>query len=1046
MLRRLAVVLGCLAVVGPVWGQDVSTQEELRFVRELRDRGDADLALEYLQRLSKTASPELARELPLEEARTRLKAAADEPDSSKRLAMYTQAETDFEKYLAANMGTPTGYAVAIDLADASVLRGRTMLSRSMLQDTPEGRDAEGAKAREVLVRAGEKLKAAAAILDKQLAAVTGGTPSETALRNRLQHERYRVELNIGLNLFDQAQTYRKDSGQNKVLEIRAGFIDKARGVLEKLMETDNKSPICWQAMAWAALCWDENGEPKKARARFTEILGVDPHIAADGQRLARYFRLLVIKESPEVGEKPAEIIIEAGRRWIADYPRYLKTPEGYGMRYLLAEVLIEQARASKDATEKTAMQAEARRYLQGIESTENDFSDRAKRLKIVLIGETGGFTRPVAELKTFDDCFVRAQYEIMQMGEDEKKLKGDELQKKTDKRIGDVLAVLDLALKSPEAKKPSMETNTARTLYAFWALRAKRYADSIRIGEDFARNDPRSSQAAMAAIYALQSHAMLMAQHQEEGASKETLKEDRDKMMQLARYMEERWPREVAGDVARFQIGVSLLREKDLSYAEILGRLESVTPGFHAFARAQWEAAQAALQAEKEHAAPIPGDMLGYHKRAMAALARIPEPPATGGESEQALLWFMARLRLTRELFATKNYPEIQKSAEQILARLPATRVSTDDKRNEANHNQITYEAQELLLYARASQADAAEKAGNAAKDAAQKTAHFTQAAALLDPLVKDFAENKVAPMRKNLQLGMAVLAIDLKSNLLLGKIDQAHIALKALQDLSSEGGAQAGSSAILGQLAGLIQQQVEDLKKKNNTADLEKAAKGFTALLDDIVKKEKPSLKFAALLARCYSNMDNHQKAAELLQGIAAPAEGSPDAGQYKGVRLLLVRELRMSKKPENTKKAEEILDDIIGTEKKKGWGFRDVNALKERVLLLEEQGKFIDAAQLANTLLRQLLPKISTDNALKEHYLECYYHVTLCMCKHAATLEDMKKKEKQIKDAAQQVIDLEKRWENYGSDASQKRFEELLGSDAALKAHYNQLKSAMK
>jgi tetratricopeptide (TPR) repeat protein len=1040
MLRRLAILLGCLAVVVSVRGADLSSLEELRFVRELRERGDADLALEYLQRLSKSAlPPDLARELPLEEARTRLKAAGEEPDSTKRLAMYTQAEADFEKYVAANKGTPTGDAVAVDLADASVLRGRTMLSRAMLHDTPEKRDAEGAKAREVLVRAGEKVKGAAAILDKQIAAITGNTPADVALRARLSNERLRMELNIGLNIFDQAQTYDKRAFKKEVLQMRGSVIEKARAVLEKLAAVNNNNPICWQAMAWAAFCWNETGEPKKARERFTEILGVDPRIAADGQRLARYFRLLVIKESPEPGEKAADIIIEAGRRWIADYPRYLKTPEGYGLRYLLAEVLLEQARTSM---EKLAMQAEARGYLQAIESTENDFSDRAKRLKIVLIGETGGFTRPVADLKTFDDCFVRAQYEIMQMGEDEKKLKGDELQKQTDKRIGDVLTALDHALKTPDGKKPSLEVNTARTLYSFWAMRAKRYADSIRVGEEFARNDPRSAQAAMAAMYALQSHALLMGQHQEEGASKDTLKEDREKMLALAHYMEERWPRELAGDVARFQIGVSLLREKELNYPEILNRLESVTPTFHAYPRAQWEVAQAGFQAEKERAAPIPGDMLGYHKRALAALARIPEP-AAGGEPENALLWFMARLRLTRELFATKNYAAIQASAEDILKRLPALRVSADDKRNEANHNQITYEAQELLLYARASQADAAEKAGNAAKDATEKTKQYTAAAALLDPLVKDFSENKVAPMRKNLQLGMAVLAIDLKTNLLLGKLDQAHVALNALQSLSSEGGAQAGSTAILNQLAALIQQQVEDLKKKHNTADLEKAAKGFTALLDDIVKKEKPSPKFAALLARCYSNMDNHKKAAELLGAVAAPPEGSPDTGLYRGIQLLLVRELRMSK---DVKKAEEILDGIIGTEQKKGWGFRDINALKERVLLLEEKGEFAAAAQLANTLLRQLHPKIATDNALKEHYLECYYHVTLCMCKHAATLEDMKKKEKQIRDAAQQIIDLESRGDNFGTDASRKRFEELLAADAALKAMYDQLKGTPK
>jgi hypothetical protein len=68
--------------------------------------------------------------------------------------------------------------------------------------------------------------------------------------------------------------------------------------------------------------------------------------------------------------------------------------------------------------------------------------------------------------------------------------------------------------------------------------------------------------------------------------------------------------------------------------------------------------------------------------------------------------------------------------------------------------------------------------------------------------------------------------------------------------------------------------------------------------------------------------------------------------------------------------------------------------------------------------------------------------------MAKHAATLDDTKKaaKEKLIHDAAQQIVDLEKRWENFGSEASHKRFEELLANDAALKAQYDLLKGGTK
>src|SRR5262245_25200657 len=75
-------------------------QAELRFVRELRARHDNDLALQYLERLGKNAPPELARELPLEVAKTRLEAASDEPDTGRRVALYEAAGKEFERFLA----------------------------------------------------------------------------------------------------------------------------------------------------------------------------------------------------------------------------------------------------------------------------------------------------------------------------------------------------------------------------------------------------------------------------------------------------------------------------------------------------------------------------------------------------------------------------------------------------------------------------------------------------------------------------------------------------------------------------------------------------------------------------------------------------------------------------------------------------------------------------------------------------------------------------------------------------------------------------------
>jgi hypothetical protein len=1029
MHRRLAL-LACLALVAAGAGPaaDPTPQEELRFVRELRERGDADLALEFLQRLAKGAPPELARELPLEIARTRLKAAADEPDSARRLAQYAQAQADFEKYLGDSQGGSRASDVRLDLADVAVLRGRTQLSRALLQETSAARDAEGARARELLVQAGEQLKLAAADLDRRVAAAPDGTPQERFARRRLEQERLRVELTVGLNLFDQAQTISKTHRDNKVLLERAARISAAKKVLDRLADRDN-GPIGWQARAWAGRCDDELGEPKKARARFTEIFSAPATVAAEGQRLARYFRMLTIKDSPEPGEKPLELITDAANRWLAEYPRHQKGPEGCGVRYLLAEVCVDRARASKTQRDREADLERARNLLGPLEQSENDFTDRARRLKIVIIGEQGGFTRPVAELKTFDDCYVRAQYEALQMGEDARKAKdAAELAKSRKERLAAVLGALDRALSMPEAKKPSQQTNGARALYAYYALADGRYQDAARVGEEFARADPRSAQAAMAATYALEALGHDVLRREREAAMPEEIKADRDRLLGLAAYVEERWPREPAGDVARYQAALLLMRSKEPPYPEIVRRLEAVSPSFPGYARAQWELAQAALQAERDKAPPVPGDKpTGYHDRAMAALARIPQP--TASDPQAAHLWLLARARLTREMYRDKKFDAMRQAAETLLARVKNVRADADDKRDQAIRNQIAQEAEELLLYARYGLAEADYAAGRYDKVAAQ-----------LDPTVKEFNEGRLAPMRRNPQLGMVLLGMDLKANVQLGRMDPARAVLKALQAYTAEGGAQAGASAILGQLAVLIGQQVEDLRKKGNPENFDKAVANFTQLLGDIVKSTPdPSPRFVAQLARCYSTMGQHQKAAELLQGVPSAKTGG-DVTLYRGIRLMLVRELRQAR---DIKKAQEVLAEIMGTRDKPAWGSRDVNALKEKMLLLEEDGDYVGAARLATTLVDYLKKKVDTDNAMKEPYLECYFHMTYSMYKHGQAAGDAAEKEKMLKKAAGQIVELERKWEGFGSDTSRRRFEELLGKESPLKERYEQLKA---
>src|SRR5262249_47954774 len=121
--------------------------------------------------------------------------------------------------------------------------------------------------------------------------------------------------------------------------------------------------------------------------------------------------------------------------------------------------------------------------------------------------------------------------------------------------------------------------------------------------------------AAMAAVYALEAFPKLLAAMEAKGAPEDELKKLRDQMLGLARYMEERWPRELAGDAARHKIGLFLIGEK--KWAEAVKMLSAVTPSYTSFAFSQYQLAGACLEAEKAGLAPPEGDKPdGWRRRA----------------------------------------------------------------------------------------------------------------------------------------------------------------------------------------------------------------------------------------------------------------------------------------------------------------------------------------------------------------------------------------------------------------------------------------------
>src|SRR5262249_48949779 len=156
--------------------------------------------------------------------------------------------------------------------------------------------------------------------------------------------------------------------------------------------------------------------------------------------------------------------------------------------------------------------------------------------------------------------------------------------------------------------------------------------------------------------------------------------------------------------------------------------------------------------------------------------------------------------------------------------------------------------------------------------------------------------------------------------------------------------GGKDAATDVLRQLGVVIHEQMQEVRKKGDEDDVKKVVSGFSTILEGLTKAQtQPSPEFSMLLAQNLASLGQHDKAVAVLEKIP-PVEG--DDKTYRTSRLLLVRELRQAKQFD---KASPMLDEIIGTKEKPGWGQRNVDALMERVFLLEDAGKYFQAANLA-------------------------------------------------------------------------------------------------
>jgi len=1054
-------------------------REDLRLAEALRNRGDVDLALELLSKLEKIATPEQKKELPLEFAKTRLRLASEEPDTNKRLALYREAQANFEAFRTSNPGHPRLPEANLEIARVLNAIGKTELGQALSSDDRKTRTSLAGQARTTLAKAFAQLKRAESEwldLAKKLpdpSEVSDPAAKKAALlnKNRTQREIEQVRFEMGINLYEQSETYLGGSDDKA-----ADLLSEARRFLDPLAAGPPTSPVTWKAMAWQGRIIFQTEKAEDARAKFTQVLnGARYPAAAEGIRLARYFRLLAIREKPEPTDLkapggPSRLIREGGESWLNDYRRFHNTPEGYGLKYLLAQTYLASAEArGLDQQTRNQYRNRARVLLRDVELNENEFSDRARRLKIQTMAAQGLFKRPVSTLKTFEDLYIRAQYEAFRLGQDpindlqeqlkkltaseatatpdekkeiavrKKELQGElkklqepgGVEKFREQCTATLKQALKMALSLPAVTKMTNdpELANARAMYIFWALQTNQLEEAIRVGEEFIRKDPRASQAGLAAAYVLQAYSQqLDSLRTKVGNEDVAVREWRDRLLLTAGYIEERWPTSNAGDMARHTVGLQLMREEN--YPEAVRRLSLVSPNYSNFALVSLQLADLCRKAQAAGSELLPGDrdIRDYRKRAMLALDRL-SIEQLGPDPFVNQVTLAGKISLMRDWFTFKRYEQMDALSTNLLNQVNTLRFHDEPDKDKAIRNQLRFELTDLSLYAKYGLAEAAASAGD-----------LPRAAQILDPLVdlltkKDEARQEKENLQKNPRLASGILTIALKANLQQGKIDRTDLVLEALEQVTTT---DSGDTNILQLLAFLIRTQVDELRKKGAVADLENAINGYSAILTKRTAKLKRTPEIVRQLASCYSSMKQHDKAAKELEAILSDAEDAT----ARGTRLLYIRELRQSGTPENLSKARELLNAILGTPAKPNWGATDLTALVEQGYLLQAEEKWAEAFAIWSRLVKQLAPRVAQGGPQRDRYFEAYAQMLTAACKLAATKSAQAERDKAYRAAALQLHNLEKSWPDLGGEQAKARFLELLEKEPELKEKVEALK----
>jgi hypothetical protein len=1030
-MKYVFAALAMAMALAPVIAQEPA-EAQLEFIRKLRAKGYADLALMKLEEWRKNPSPGLALQLPLELARTRLALGRDK-GPEERLAIAATAEGDLNDLVAKHKGKPEAIQGRLEIARLAAFQGQAWLNKALRQDEPRTQNELARKAEEFFARSGKQL--------------------EEAVKELPEEDRLQVRFDRGITYIDQARTY-IDTSDDKANKLRANLVVEARKIFEDIVREDSTTAPGMLAAAWLVKCYTEGDEPLNALKFYKRVMDLTGPGSGAAKRWVRLFRMQGILNDPTLKEdtrKKLKLIQDEGLTWLKDYPTRHQAPEGQAVRYELAEAFFKEgnlANSAKDPKDKALvpkLYSEAQKYYGALAASDSDFAELANQKNLAISFARLGDQTSLDSLFTFDDCFLKGQYELY-------KLRDAKSDKDRQARLRNGVQALRRALAFADAKTSPDKIGEARfALLSIYFTSGDSYRAAVA-GEALGREQPPLRRSALAAGYAIESYANILPHEDND--------QNRERLRNLALFVVETnrklWENDPVTPVARFHL--AMLYEREDKFTDAIEQLEKLPTTYDGYTYAQGQLVFIALKARDR--AGEDKEKKGFEDKARAALGRLKLPPHP--DPSTAFVYFLAQLESGRFLYmdavrhlnsgemlqATQKFVEMTKFTDQLRGQFDKLNV----KLRQESHDQVAFGMAAMEKLNRYGRAEIAYRAG--AFDKVLDGKLTGDVVTHVEKLGKGDG-----PIRmKDYEITGNLLGLALRAHVQKGDIAKAKTLLKLLERLSAEDGALGtGSAAVLRTLVIELNMQVKELKKAGDQAALQQVVEKFTAFLDDYAKNPGPKglqPNDVLFLGECYESLNHHDKAAGFYKQYPAPKalemkidpkqdefkEADKEISHYWGVQLRLAQQLRLTKQHEEAAK---VLHRLKNHPNSRG----GLQAEMELNQILEDKNLWGTAITRWGEFLRNpaLQRNLGSDNFLKKMYFDAYVHHAFCCYKYSQ--QDKVKgtgKEKQfLSAAAGNLLKLQHSPNPEGWNLVSARVEEILSAEPPLRQQYQELKA---